>query len=399
MNASANPVLVGGEEVAPGEVALTLETGGGAAESEPDALPYGDYLVREVEAPEGYLGTDAEVPFSIEEDGEVVELTGERAVANQVRRGELELVKVSDGDLSRMAGVPFRITSATTGESHVVVTDGNGYASTAASWNPHTASTNANDQAADGSWDASAGVWFGASGPDDSKGALPYDTYEPEELPCGANEGKELLGPIEVRVYRDAVTVDLGTLTNDDLPRTVVSKKSVTGEGELPWATLRVYDADGELVEEWVSGEEPHELTLLPGTYTLHEEFAPEGYELAEDVPFTVEETADVQVVTMADEALPGTAPGTTPGGLPQTGDWSWLVPAACAAGAAACVGGAIALGSRRRAKAGPTAREPMRGEGSDGDRDRLRHHRGRLLDGHTRRLRVLRGGGQRGSD
>ncbi|HBO61620.1 MAG TPA: hypothetical protein DD645_02875, partial [Olsenella sp.] len=423
VNDSANPVMVGGEEVAPGEVALTLETEGGAAESEPDALPYGDYLVREVEAPEGYLGTDAEVPFSISKDGEVVELTGERAVANQVKRGDLELVKVSDGDLSRMAGVPFRITSATTGESHVVVTDGNGYASTAATWVPHTASTNANDGASDGSWDASAGVWFGASEPDDSKGALPYDTYEIEELPCAANEGKQLLGPIEVRVYRDAVTVDLGTLTNDDLPRTVVSKKSVTGGDELPGATLRVYDADGELVEEWVSGEEPHELTLMPGSYTLHEEMAPdgylvasdvgfevvegvpvtkvemvddltrveagkvdaatgeplagatmqvvdeegevveewvsdgephliealapgeyllreteapEGYELAEDVPFTVEETADAQAVTMADEALPGTVPGTTPGGLPQTGDWSWAVPAACAAVAVA---------------------------------------------------------------
>lgn len=99
---------------------------------------------------------------------------------------------------------------------------------------------------------------------------------------------------------------------------------------------------------------------LVPGEYVLRETEAPEGYELAEDAPFTMEETADVQVVTMADEALPGTAPGTTPGGLPQTGDWSWLVPAACAAGAAVCVGGAIALGSRRRAKAGPTAREPM---------------------------------------
>lgn len=251
-------------------------------------------------------------------------------------------------------------------------------------------------------------MWFGASGPDDSKGALPYDTYEIEELLCEANGGKQLLGPIEVRVYRDAVTVDLGTLTNDDLPRTVLSKKSVTGEDKLPGATLRVYDADGELAEEWVSGEEPHELTLLPGTYTLHEELAPEGYlvasdvkfkvaegvpvtqvemvddctrvdaekvdaatgeplagatmqvvnaegevveewvsdegphriealvpgeyvlreteapegyELAEDVPFVVEETADVQAATIADKALPGTAPGTTPGGLPQTGD------------------------------------------------------------------------------
>lgn len=45
MNASAKTALVGGE------VALTLETGGGAAESAPDALPYGDYLVREAEAP------------------------------------------------------------------------------------------------------------------------------------------------------------------------------------------------------------------------------------------------------------------------------------------------------------------------------------------------------------
>lgn len=286
----------------------------------------------------------------------------------------------------------------------------------------------------------------GTSGPDDFKGALPYDTYELTELPCEANEGKELLGPIEVRVYRDGVTVDLGTLTNDDLPRTVVSKKSVTGEDELPGATLRVYDAGGELVEEWVSGEEPHELTLMPGSYTLHEEAAPEGhlvasdvefevlegvpvtkvemvddctrveagkvdadtgepladatmqvvdgegevveewvsdgephliealapgeyvlreteapegYALAEDVPFTVEETADAQAVTMADEALPGTAPGPESGGLPQTGDWSWLVPAACAAGAAACVGGAIALGSRRGA--GAAARGSLR--------------------------------------
>ena len=186
--------------------------------------------------------------------------------------------------------MPFRITSATTGESHVVVTDGNGYASTAASWVPHTASTNANDQAADGSWDASAGVWFGASAPDDSKGALPYDTYEIEELPCSANDGKRLLGPIEVRVYRDGVTVDLGTLTNDDLPRTVVSKKSVTGGDELPGATLRVYDADGELVEEWVSGEEPHE------------EMAPDGYLVASDVAFEVVEGIPVTKVEMVDD-------------------------------------------------------------------------------------------------
>ena len=117
---------------------------------------------------------------------------------------------------------------------------------------------------------------------------------------------------------------------------------------------MQVVDAEGEVVEEWVSDGEPHLIeALAPGEYLLRETEAPEGYELAEDVPFTVKETADVQAVTMEDEALPGTVPGTTPGGLPQTGDWSWVVPAACAVGAVACVGGAIALGSRRRAKVG----------------------------------------------
>lgn len=326
MNASAKTALVGGEEVALGEVALTLETGGGAAESAPDALPYGDYLVREAEAPEGYLGTDAEVPFSIEKDGEMVELTGERAVANQVKRGDLELVKVSDGDLSRMAGVPFRITSATTGESHVVVTDANGYASTAASWNPHTASTNANDQAAEGSWDASAGVWFGASGPDDSKGALPYDTYELEELPCGVNEGKKLLGPIEVRVY----------------------------------------DADGELVEEWVSGEEPHELTLLPGTYTLHEELAPEGYLVASDVRFEVVEGVPVTRVEMVDDCTRVDAEKVDAAtGEPLAGATMQVVDAEGEAIEEWVSDGEPhrieALGSRRRAKAAPAAPGPHR--------------------------------------
>lgn len=122
-------------------------------------------------------------------------------------RGDLELVKVSDGDLSRLAGVPFTITSKTTGESHTIVTDRNGYASTSAEWNKHTSNTNRGETAEDG-------IWFGSSDPDDSKGALIYDTYTVEEQRCEANEGRNLLS-FDVEVYRDSVTIDLGTLTND----------------------------------------------------------------------------------------------------------------------------------------------------------------------------------------
>lgn len=105
----------------------------------------------------------------------VFELTPEGEFTEQVVRGDLALVKVADGIQRRLAGVPFKIASKTTGERHVIVTDGNGQASTAASWNAHTADTNGGT--------ADSDVWFGVSEPDDAKGALPYDTYTVEELP------------------------------------------------------------------------------------------------------------------------------------------------------------------------------------------------------------------------
>ena len=60
------------------------------------------------------------------------------------------------------------------------------------------------------------GIWFGTSTPNDSKGALPYDTYTIEEQRCKANESMDLL-KFEVTIYKDSVSVDLGTLTDDKI--------------------------------------------------------------------------------------------------------------------------------------------------------------------------------------
>ena len=205
-----NPVIVNGETYENGEAVLTLTTDeDGLASTGADTLPYGHYRVDETKAPEGYLNEGRiSLEFDITEDGKIVELTAEdQSISNQVIRGDLELVKVSDGDLSRLAGIPFTITSKTTGESHTIVTDRNGYASTSAEWNKHTSNTNRGETAEDG-------IWFGSSDPDDSKGALIYDTYTVEEQRCEANEGRNLLS-FDVEVYKNSVTIDLGTLTND----------------------------------------------------------------------------------------------------------------------------------------------------------------------------------------
>ena len=128
---NANPVIVDGETYENGEIVLTLVTDEkGLASTANDALPYGHYRVDETKAPEGYLNEGRiSLEFDITEDGKIVELTETgSSIENQIIRGDLELVKVSDGDLSRLAGVPFTITSKTTGESHTIVTDQNGYA-------------------------------------------------------------------------------------------------------------------------------------------------------------------------------------------------------------------------------------------------------------------------------
>ena len=207
-----NPVVVDGQTYTKDQVVSTLTTDKkGGTSTRKDTLPYGHYRVDEIKAPGGYLNSGRiSIEFDIIEDCKIVELTSEdSSVLNQVIRGDLEFVKVSDGDLTRLANVPFSITSKTTGESHVLVTDKNGYASTASSWNKHTANTNRGETSEDG-------IWFGTSAPNDEKGALIYDTYTLEEQRCDTNQGMNLL-KFEATVYKDKVTIDLGTLTDDQI--------------------------------------------------------------------------------------------------------------------------------------------------------------------------------------
>ena len=206
-----NSVLVEGKLYKKNETVKTIQTGiDGIATTTADLLPYGKYKLEETKAPEGYLTDGAKaIEFSITENGKIVDLTGEsHSIYNQIKRGDLEGVKIGAGTHKRLANVPFKITSKTTGESHIVVTDKNGQFSTASDWASHKKNTNAGTSSEDG-------IWFGISEPDDSKGALLYDTYEIEELACESNKGMKLIPAFEVVVSRNKVTIDLGTLTDE----------------------------------------------------------------------------------------------------------------------------------------------------------------------------------------
>lgn len=141
----------------------------------------------------------------------------------------------------------------------------------------------------------------------------------------------------------------------DDVTKVQISKTDISGK-ELPGAKLTVLDKEGNVVESWTSMDEPHYIEMLPiGEYVLHEESAPEGYLVAEDVAFEVKDTGEIQKVVMKDEAKPEETPETPQPSTqtvdtPKTGDDTnmtlWL--ALCAL-ALAGVAGSAALYRKKK--------------------------------------------------
>lgn len=233
-------------------------------------FPLGTYVITEYKAPKGYnlpqpFGMDQTFIRQVVAPGQetTVDTYNTPEVAEPVFRSDLEFTKAASDDAHSLANVPFKITSKTTSESHVIVTDENGKASTKASWNKHTENTNGNDWVMTGPADAvsnflaevfnvgnkldsTSGVWFGQyqdgdetkiTDPDDERGALPYDEYTLEELPCAANDGYQLIKK-DFTVSRDNTfnadnTVNLGTLTDQDISISTQASDKADGDQEV----------------------------------------------------------------------------------------------------------------------------------------------------------------------
>lgn len=215
-------------------------------------LPIGTVTVQETKAPSGYLLSDNSIHIqqitsntTTERVTTFVEPSEEApTVREQVKRGDIAFNKVHGEDMTGLAGVPFKITSKTTGESHIAITDVNGTLTTEASACPHTQNTNGNDAAlnVDGTVDESKlsidnGLWFSGTkdaqtAADDSKGALPYDTYTFEELRCPTNTSLNLV-KFEVTVSRDAYTIDRGTVDDNPIEIGTTATDGADGDHKL----------------------------------------------------------------------------------------------------------------------------------------------------------------------
>lgn len=131
-----------------------------------------------------------------------------------------------------------------------------------------------------------------------------------ERIPMGTYTLTETVAPIEQGYVRaESVTFEVGPTENiqrvemkDDFTKVEIFKADMTDGHELPGAKLKITDASGNTIAEWETNGRPHRIERLkPGDYTLTETAAPAGYLLSEEVHFTVQETGEIQKVTMYD--------------------------------------------------------------------------------------------------
>ena len=259
-----------------------------------DDVPYGEYIVKEIEAPTGYILSNEQYPVVIAEDGDVVEITAENKptsiafskedlYGNEIIGAELQLID-ENGEI-----IEFWISD---GENHIIT-------------NLTVGGYTLREIAAPDGYIIATDITF------------TIDEY-----------GVVTVGGVTANAFTEDGIPCISMV--DDATMVKISKQDITTGTELPGATLQVIDKDGNIIEEWVSTTEAHyiEAKLIAGeTYTLREITAPNGYKVATDITFTVNEDGTVTEVVMKDEAIPTVVTTTPSGGStyttvnPPTGD------------------------------------------------------------------------------
>lgn len=262
----------------------------------PLSLPVGKYEITEIKIPTGFLQLESPVKFEIknikdfdtDKDGDFIK---EVIIKNEQPTGTLKLnktvairenVDTSLINISDLSGIQFKLTAK---EDIIDMADGSKFYTKGQEVGTYNL-TKEGKLTIDN---------------------LPMGTYELQEI-------KTLDGLVLNNKNYEVKFVKVDDITkvytenrkiSNDTTIFEFSKTDITGETELEGAKLTVLDGD-KVVDTWISSDKTHKIEgLVAGKeYTLREEIAPNTYVKATDIKFKVENTKDVQKVTMIDKIV-----------------------------------------------------------------------------------------------
>ena len=263
----------------------------------PLKLPVGSYEITEIKVPEGFLQLDNPITFEIknikdydtDKDGDFIK---EIVIKNEQPTGTINLdktiairenVDTSLVDISDLSGIEFKLSAK---EDIIDKADGSVIYKKGQEIKTYNLSKDGKLTITD----------------------LPMGTYEIEET-------KTLDGLVlnttkyEVEFEQQDLTTkvyDTKLDVSNDTTLVEFSKIDITGEKELPGAKLTVLDSENNIIDTWTSTEETHKIEGLTvgKKYTLKEEIAPDGYVIATEIEFKVEDTNKIQKVKMIDKVV-----------------------------------------------------------------------------------------------
>ncbi len=254
-------------------------------------LPLGEYSIKEIEAPEGYLINDVSYSVQLEYSNQSIKVNNNTySITDNVIKGRIEITKTADVPLAEwntkesnppMSDVEFEIRLKSTGEIvETLTTDSNGKA-------------------------LSKLLPYGTYVVTESKTPEGYISCEPFEVYI-SEDGKTYSYDIENQVYKSQIKIE--------------KVDANTGEIIVMAGTeFQIRDANGDLVVQNTNARSSTDTfttdetgtiilaePLIYGEYTLHEIKAPYGYWLDEEqIPFTVDDSGlETVTVESADELI-----------------------------------------------------------------------------------------------
>ena len=254
-----------------------------------EKIPFGKYYVQEIATDEHYVLNGKKYLVNFEYMGQEVTTVSIDCgqFVNELKRGKIEGIKVNESN-EPLENALFGLFAVDTAE----FTADNAYMTAVSDENGHF-----------------------------EFDKIPYGEYIVREIeaPTGYILSDE---SYPVTISEDGEVIEIKAVNKSTKVR--ISKQDITTGEELPGATLQIIDEDGNVVEERVSTNEPHmiEGKLIAGKkYTLKEIIAPEGYEIANEIKFTVNADGTVTEVVMYDELTPDLeTPPTVIIDIPHTG-------------------------------------------------------------------------------
>lgn len=230
-------------------------------------LDYGDYIIKEVDAPLGYHILDNHFEVSINQDKQVKELV----ITNEPVRLSIHIIKQNSVNKEPLAGVEYEIRQ----NDKIIeklVTDINGEAI--------------------------------------SNHSLTYGDYQLHETK--AVDGFIKNEPVDFSVNRQSEFIEIGQVgkvmqfTFENTPTSTLINKTDHNGTPLAGAKLKLVDENQKVMDQWISTNQPHRISglIVDKTYTLIEEKAPEGYLTSLPYQFIVLDTLEDQHIKLVNDHL-----------------------------------------------------------------------------------------------